>query len=49
MTLENCRDNLILSFLYVTTPVQVIRLERRAVGDKLGPVKEEGVFVMTSL
>ena len=49
MIVENCRDNLILSFLYVTTPVEVIRLEIRAVGDKLGPVKIVGVFVMTSL
>jgi hypothetical protein len=49
MSLENCRDNINLSFLYVTTPVAVMKLGRRAVGDRLGPVKEERVFTMTSL
>jgi hypothetical protein len=33
--LKNCRDNINLSFLYETRPVEVFKLGRRAVGDKL--------------
>ena len=33
--MKNCRDNIILSFLYETRPVEVLKLGKRAVGDKL--------------